>query len=592
MTYLAIARHLENRDYDSASTMLIDAVASAGELFDAASICPLISQFPNELFDANPDLLRIRARCLLHDELLEQAAVALQRASALYMVQQNYNRAADCTFELVRIYHRRDDFRTALLHLQDAEALLPKISDEALRPHLHLRLAMLYPDIGRLDEGIEQARQAYDLFKFAGNLTQQFKTTILIAILHRQLGQYGDAAAHLTMARTLYGAGALDHEAYVALLNGEAHLEWYRGDLTAALAKAVEMHQYTQQHPTGKYQLYSAVLLGNIQRGLQHYDEAYVCYQEARGLVERFGLPLFGPWIEVQAGWLNLLMERHVEARQLIYTALETHDRGQMMSFNVYLAALNALMGYLRQAETLLHSSLEFYARSGDELAEHEIQFHLAYVEIRLNRASAARARVTTVFQWLRERHSFYLPLWWHPQIAAHVCTFAIAERIEPLLAERMIVRHIQEAALPALRPLLEHAAAAVREQSRHLVEMLDGNPLIHLGDVKDERIRDVLETLLAQGVLQPSGFARLQAKLTTAQTRRTSNSVLVAVFGLYINGVGRAEIAKRLGRSPAGIRNYITTIYAIFNIPPQGFRNHIERFEHLQALAREEGFI
>lgn len=262
------------------------------------------------------------------------------------------------------------------------------------------------------------------------------------------------------------------------------------------------------------------------------------------------------------------------------------------MSFNVYLAALNALMGYLRQAETLLHSSLEFYARSGDELAEHEILFQQAYVDIRLDQIPSARERVTTVLRWLQDHNSAYLPLWWHPQIAAHVCTFAIAERIEPLLAERMIVRHIQKMALPLLRPLVTHPAAAVREQSKHLVELLDENAAVCLDEVKDERIRYVLETLLRQGTLQRSGFTRLQEKLTTAQTRRTTNVVLVAVFGLYVKGAGRAEIAGRIGRSPAGVRNYITTIYSIFGVPQQGFRNHIERLEHLKTLAREEGFI
>ena len=592
MLYSEILHHLNKQEYERAVALLMAEAASADTRLDPVALCQLLAEFPRELFDANPDLLRLQAHCLLRDERLDEAVTVLQRANLLYMAQKNYNFAAECTFELVRIYHRREDFRTALLYLQEAEALLPQITDEALRPHLHLRLATLYPDVGRLREAIEQARRAYDLFKFVGDLAQQFRTISLLSILHRQVGQYDQALAYLTLARSLNTHVDLSAEAQAMLLNGEAHVAWYRGDLNTALAKAIELQQYTRKHPTGKFQLYGALVLANIQRNLGQYEIATQTYGAARQLVESLNLPLFAPWIDAQAGWLHVLQGEYSVARALIYKALETHDRGQMMSFNVNLAALNALTGSLHRAETLLRSSLDFYLRSGDELAIHEIYMQLAYVAYQLGKMESARAHTFTLLDWLHQHHIFYLPLWWHPQIAGQVCAFAIAEEIHPLLAERVIMRHVQAAALPFLRLLLEHSAEAVREQARHLLEMLDDDAVIRLDGVKDPRIRQVLESLLAQGILRRSGFARLQEKLTTAQNRRTRNPVLVAVFGLYVQEISREEIADQIGRAVDTVRNYITMLYATFDLPQNDFRNDMERRQRLFELAKEEGYI
>lgn len=592
MPHLLIEEHLDRDEYEAAANLIISAATCAKAHWDSSQICKWLARLPRELFDANPDLLGLQARCLLEDERLEEAAMLLQRANLLYTAQQNFNSAAECTFELVRIYHRREDFRTALLYLREAEALLPQITDEELRPHLHLRLATLYPDVGRLREGIEQAQVAYTHFKFAGELAQQFKAVTLLSMLYRQIGEYDQAASHLTLAYSLHTTASLNVEAYAMLLNGEAHIEWYRGNLAAAMTKATALQHYTRRHPAGKFELYGAMVLANVQRSLAQYDEAIANYGEARRLAAHFQLPLFAPWIDAQEGWLHVLKGNFSQARPLIYRALETHDRGQMMSFNVYLAALNALSGYLHQADMLLRSSLEFYTRSGDELAMHEIRFQLAHVAIQQGQSPLARKYVAELFGWLDDRHIFYLPLWWHPQITASVCTFAIGERIQPLLAERMIMRHVQQAALPFLHPLLDHAAEAVREQARQLIELLDDGAAIRLDHVKDARIRQLLETLLAQGVLRRSGFKRLQERLTTAQDRRTPNHVLVAVFGLYLGGATREEIAERVGRSVDTVRNYITTLYATFDLPQSHFRNDVERRQRLVEVSKEEGFI
>jgi hypothetical protein len=109
---------------------------------------------------------------------------------------------------------------------------------------------------------------------------------------------------------------------------------------------------------------------------------------------------------------------------------------------------------------------------------------------------------------------------------------------------------------------------------------------------VTNPSAREVLEELLQEGRLRAEGFPRLEETLTTAEQRRTPNPTLTAVFGLYVYGATRAEIANRLGIEPEMARNYITMIYHIFPLKPEDFADRKARRQRLAELAREEGFI
>ena len=97
---------------------------------------------------------------------------------------------------------------------------------------------------------------------------------------------------------------------------------------------------------------------------------------------------------------------------------------------------------------------------------------------------------------------------------------------------------------------------------------------------------------LLCNGELQAERYPYLEQELMTANYRRLPNVTLLAVFGLYINGVSRNEIATQLECSIENVRNYITQIYRHFGIAARAFSTRRARWQRLVEIARERGFI
>jgi len=83
-----------------------------------------------------------------------------------------------------------------------------------------------------------------------------------------------------------------------------------------------------------------------------------------------------------------------------------------------------------------------------------------------------------------------------------------------------------------------------------------------------------------------------LQRRFTTAQQRNKPNPVLLAVFGLYVQGATVKEIATQLQRAPSSVRNYITTLYQIFELPLNNASGLQARRKQLRMLAQQQGFI
>ncbi|MCB0126590.1 MAG: hypothetical protein KDE58_30240, partial [Caldilineaceae bacterium] len=188
-------------------------------------------------------------------------------------------------------------------------------------------------------------------------------------IVHRQSGSYAEAAAALEVAERLHQAGQLDDEARSRILNGKVHLAWYRGDLTCAQQLAEQLVTVTKNAGFPKAQVYSALLLANLQRAMGQFAMALQWYRTTATLLDTAQLDRFKPWVDLNEGWLYALTGDYIQARRLIHHALTTPDRGQLMSFNVHLALLNMLEGQIISAADLLRSVKPFYQQSGDGLA-------------------------------------------------------------------------------------------------------------------------------------------------------------------------------------------------------------------------------
>jgi len=589
-----VEQYLRQAQFDAAALLVVENLPENLPLPFYDQLEALLARFPADAFDANPDLLYLQS-LLLAQTNVKQAATQLLRAISLYRNQGNHNRSAVCYFELIRTYQQQEDFRTAYLYVQEAEELLHQITEPAVEARLYLRLAELCPDLGRLHESIGFALRALAGFRRSDETYNQFKTHILLSILHRQLGDYHEAESQLEMGRRLQQAKRLGDEAYARVLNSAAHLAWHRGDIAEALQQAENLAGYTRKAGVHKFQLYSALLLGNLYRARGAFATAHRWYSEARSLVEQAELRLFLPWIDVHEGWLHALTGDYIAARKLIHKALTTPDRGQMMSFNVHLALLNLLEDHFLPAENLLRSAQPFYQRSGDELSTAVINLYLAYTLHMTERLAEARVHLQAGFDWLAEHHIWCFPYWWHPQLITQVCGLALRAGVHVSLVEHMVAHHIGAAARPVLSPLVDDADPLVAHRVRTVLTLLaeyEDDWLHWLTHIADEPVRRVLEDLLGHDYLRKEKLPELKRILTTAQQRDKPNPVLIAVFGLYLQGANLKMIATQLQRAPTSIRNYISTIYQIFDLPPENYTSLHARRQHLYNLAQQRGFL
>ncbi|MBX3011115.1 MAG: hypothetical protein KF832_06385 [Caldilineaceae bacterium] len=589
-----INQYLQQGQFNEAVALLTTHAPEAVPQVWHEPLRELLKRFSPDAFDANPDLLYWQS-ILLAQTNSEQATTQLLRAILLYRNHGAINRAAACYFELIRIYQQREDFRTAYLYVREAEEVLRQIPELAIEARLYLRLAELSPDLGRLREGIDYALRALAGFRQSEELYHQFKTHILLSILYRQVGDYHAAEAQLEMGRRLQQAGRLDEEAYVRVLNSAAHLAWYRGDLVQAIQQAETLAIQVRKVGSPKFQVYSALLLGNLYRAQGAFATAQRWYSETRTLVDQAALRLYRPWVDLNEGWLYVLGGDYIAARKLIHQALTTPDRGQLMSFTVHLALLNLLEAHYTVAENLLRSTQLFYQKSGDELAIAVINLYLAYALQMTSRPVEAQTYLQAGLDWFAEHHIWSFPYWWHPQLVAQICGLALRLDVQVALVEHMVVHHIGAVARPVLLPLLQAAEPCIVHRAQTVLTLLaehDGDWLHWLTTIPDEPVRQALEKLLREDVLRKEKLPELKRTLTTAQQRDKPNPVLIAVFGLYLQGANLKTIAAQLQRAPASIRNYISTIYQIFDLPSDGYASLRERRQQLRNLARQRGFL
>jgi len=589
-----VDRHFAQAEFTAAAALLIEHVALPLPQAQHCQLTVLLHRFPPALRESEPDLLCLYSQLQISTDA-EAAATTLLRAILLYKARGQVARAARGYVELIRRYSHREDFRTAYLYVGEAAALLPQIPDPAIEAQLLLRLAELCPDLGRLHESISYAQRAAHTFRAVGDLRSQFTVHILLAILHRQGGDYHEAAAHLEMGRRLHQAGQLGEEAYGRVLNAAAHLAWYQGDLTTARQHAEQYVRYAERTAAPKAQVYSALLLANLYRAQGAFATAQQWYSKTRTLLDHAAIPLFRPWVDVQEGWLYALSGDYPRARRLIHQALTTPDHGQLMSFNVHLALLNLLTGEYDTAAKLLQQAQHFYQQSGDELATAVLHLYLAYTLHRSGHPAGVAAHLEAGFAWLAARHIASFPIWWHDELVAQIGALALRAGSHVDLVEHMLAHHVGAAARPSLLALLDEADPQLVQRVQATLSLVDGNDeswLAWLATIDDAPVRQALEQLFRQAGLQHAMLPALQTTLTTAHQRDKANPVLIAVFGLYVQGATIKEMATQLQRAPSSIRNYVTTIYQIFGLAAHEYPSLQARRTQLGNMARQRGFI
>ncbi|MEZ4713941.1 MAG: hypothetical protein R3A44_42545 [Caldilineaceae bacterium] len=589
-------RLIQAGHYLEASALLAAQIESLLNECAIDVINDLLAEFPSALFHENRDLTYVEGFILARRGDLQAAITRLERARFSYSAAEpQLDRAVRCSLELARLYCSREHFQVAYHHLHtEVEPLITQglVVDPALCARYFVRMTEITPDIGRLDETIAYARQALALYRQLNDVPGQLRALLRLTPTLNHQGAFDEVAATVTLAKEcLANMDALPLDR-ARVLNPEIHAYWYRGQLDTALHLAEEYLALVDSVPTSNFRVYARMLLGNLHRERGEFPAAGSWYDEARRLIGELNYPLYSPWVDAQAAWLALLQGQSNQARAHIYAALQTADLGQTMSFQVALAVMHLQEGQFAVARRLLTESLAFYTQSGDELAICSLHFYLALIAHRQEQAESLYQHLDLALGWLARRHTDFAPFWRHPGLWSELCAQALRLGLYPEVVESVFLNHLGETGKAALQKLLYHTAPATAQHAYRLLHGLGdavADLLVHL---PDGAAKTVLATLLESGQLIPAAFLRLEQELMTATHRQKPNPTLLAVFGLYVNGASRAEIAEELACSASNVRNYITAIYEHFDLEAGEYSSRRVRWRSLVEKAREQGFV
>ena len=548
---------------------------------------PLADPDPQKLLE----LLWLQVVALQKQGQYLAAIAALEQLRLYAFTQRQTEHALRAVLELIRLYQLVENADMAQLCAQIASEWLPQVDNTLLVAETLLRVATLAPEIGRYQQGEEVALQALRLYETHRNMQGLCEGWLLLFIFHNHTGRYQSAGVYLRQAEQLLQTIDLGRVYQVAVLNQNAHWNWYRGELVTALRcaeQAVELADATGQQ---KQRVENRIVAGNLERALGEYHKAQLWYQQAERLARGGVFSQFVGWVNVQRAWLAILQEHYGAARRLLHRTLQTQNQGRAITVGVVQAILYSLTERTDEAAELLQRSLTHYLESGNLVAANTLRLHLAANWLRRVELVRAAEELRTALGWMADQRIDYLPHWWHPPTLTLVCTYALQWGIEAQIAEQILLRHLGALALVSMKQLQASADPAVRQRATDVLEILESDPLTVLGETLDPPVRAVLADLLTRRRLLPESLNDLTSLLMTAEQRKSPNPTLVAVFGLFVQGVSRKEIAAQLHLSTPTVRNYINHIFKSFDLPYNPAERDVRR-QQLRARALAAGYI
>jgi tetratricopeptide (TPR) repeat protein len=583
---------LQRQDHEAAVRLLIEKqqLLRSG---DPGMVLHLLRLLPLWTVQGSAQLLWLQGWAEARTGSYAAAAASLENARLDLIAQRQQTDALRVVLELARLHHLLEDLGMARLYTQMASDLLRELhlGDPGVEAEAVLRVAMLAPDIGLYREGEDLARRALRLYELQGDRAGVCSVWLLLFSFHNQTGRYQASGSYLRQAQQLVDSANLGPVYAVSVLNKRAHWYWYQGNLAAGLKQALAAVELADASAQPKWQVYNRLVVGNLARAMGDSRTALRWYMETERLAKSTGFERFVCWIDINWAWLEILQERYEPARERIHRVLQTHDRGQAMSFSVFLAVLYSLTGRIQEAVDLLQRSLIFYQESHDLLSTCSIRLQLAACFLANGQREQAEALLAQALRWMAEQRIDYLPHWWHPATMVRLCIHALEQGLAPGTAEQILVEHLGDLASEAVLPLLQKDNPAVCQRAVDILERLERGPLAVLGTIHEPRVRAVLSELLAMRRLRASALPKLAERLTGSGQSRRPNPTLLAVFGLYLYGATRQEIALRLHISSNVVRNYINQIYQAFRLSYQASQRD-ERRRQLWDLAQQAGYV
>lgn len=525
---------------------------------------------------------------------LRQANWHLTQAKLAYTACDQPQGVVRATLELARLAQAQEGWPAAHRYLIDeVQPFFDQhvVDDPMLQAHSYLQMADIARDQGDWATGAQYARQALSRYRALDHAYGQVAAHIWLVPYTLSSGDLAGAEAHLQQAHEQATTANLGHLMTARLLYGELLLAWYQRSLTTALPLAQQYLTAANAEPYSPERIEARLLLGNLYRDSGEYRVAHSWYDDASTVIEQLGYHAYVPRLQAELAWLYLLEGELSIARTLVENQIATALPAQRMALQVILAVLQMMDGEWEAADTLLAAAHTFYEQAADGLAVCALHLYRAYSALHQTETTPALQHLTQALGWLHTQKLTAFPHWWHAKILAEVCTHALLSNLYPALVEQILLRYLGRTSLPFLKLLDTTDDIELRRQALRLQQMIIGSidPVAHLSTSPSKR---VIEALLAQGNLRAEAYRELEAELMTAGNRLTPNPTIVAVFGLYLKGWTRADIANELECSTENVRNYITIIYNHFGLPAYRFHKREARRQKLIEVAQTRGFI
>ena len=195
-----------------------------------------VREAPLDLIPDETDCLYVRGLALWRLERLREAEICFEQARQYYLVVgKDPAHAALCCLELADLCNDRGQYRTASHYLETARALLAEASqaNPLVAARSDLIAAVVAPNVGRPRDAIDHGKRALHTFQIRGDKADEFLALMAIASAAFQLGDYAEASSRLDQAKLCYASGLVNRRYFARILNTEAHIEWYRGNLAA-----------------------------------------------------------------------------------------------------------------------------------------------------------------------------------------------------------------------------------------------------------------------------------------------------------------------------------------------------------------------
>lgn len=599
-------------DNDRAGQMLADQDPYFYDQVEMKVLYGVLIHFPQTVIEQTPALCYVQALLYRRIGQFQQAAQLLTTAKAAYAAVHQYQKVVHCTLELARLAQQQDDIQSALHYLQtEVEPLLDQQIPNAhhLQAHCAFQMAECWLAQGALSVAHTYIHRALTLYTNSVNPYGQLLAECWLARRALDAGEYGMVQRHLYNAQQQMTGTPLGPLAEAALLHNEVRLAWYQRGLEKALQSAQSYLSIADIEPYSRERIEARLLLGNLYRDVRQYRTAASWYAETCTLIEQLGYPIYSPWLQAEIAWSHILEGQIPTARMLLDKAAEqsVEKRGivqqpprpasrlyylAQMRRQVVRAVVHLLDGEWSQANGLLDEAIVAYEGQGDGLAVCTLRLYRGYSALHQADVLTMLHHLEPAFRWLAAQQITTFPHWWHPKIVAEVCSHALLCDLYPEIVEQILVTHVGKTSLPSLKLLEKTDDIELRRQIHRLQQIIRGYSISTLDQVCDSPNKNVIQELLGQGDLCAEAYHKLENALMTAHHRQYPNPTIIAVFGLYIKGRSRAEIAKTLSCSLENVRNYITLIYQHFDLPAQHFQSREAWKQKLIEVARERGFI